>query len=603
MNPTTSIQIADLNRSVALPTDLLKKYQTQYNSGVINAQQAQEGFTQDLYGYYGIDKNKYQTGINQGGYAYNENIQNADQLLRGNYGALGFENILKNVKFEDTNANPQLSSNTREPVPTVQGLTPQEIAQNKIADAAYQQRLAAMGGVGATPQATGATPTAQATPQSSYTGGSIVDYLNSIGQNSSFSARKSIAEQNGISGYTGSATQNTQLLNALRSTQPTGATPALSSGQKTASQSQSTGNGAVNARGQIVDSMGNVLGQANPADQYPVSAKAGVGAVDNSPSGVTEVYSKLYKDLGLSDIKTQFEKVMKDQTDLTNKLNDEKANINDNPWLTEGERVLRNRKIDEKYATRLDTLTNQQQLYKSFYDDGIQQAQFLTGQIMTEQHNQAVLDATVQQNAIENAQKALDAQAKLSQQTFDNNLATKKLSQDQSQFNANLSLDQQKLALDKQALSNSGTVSSVTGKPLNDTERVAQGYAARLVASDAIVSKLGSQFTNITSLGNLLPNQAQSPDRQSYEQAKRDFVNAVLRKESGAAISPSEFMSAEKQYFPQAGDSAQVVAQKAANRQLKIQALQLEGGLSTAKTYTAQGKVYVQAADGLYYPQ
>ena len=47
--------------------------------------------------------------------------------------------------------------------------------------------------------------------------GSIVDYLNSRGQNSSYNSRKKLAEQYGISGYTGSANQNTQLLNTLRS--------------------------------------------------------------------------------------------------------------------------------------------------------------------------------------------------------------------------------------------------------------------------------------------------------------------------------------------------------------------------------------------------
>lgn len=47
--------------------------------------------------------------------------------------------------------------------------------------------------------------------------GSIVDYLASRGQDSSYKNRKKLAEQYGISGYTGSANQNTQLLNTLRS--------------------------------------------------------------------------------------------------------------------------------------------------------------------------------------------------------------------------------------------------------------------------------------------------------------------------------------------------------------------------------------------------
>ena len=49
-----------------------------------------------------------------------------------------------------------------------------------------------------------------------YKGTSIVDYLKQSGQDSSYAARKKLAEQNGISGYTGTASQNTKLLNALR---------------------------------------------------------------------------------------------------------------------------------------------------------------------------------------------------------------------------------------------------------------------------------------------------------------------------------------------------------------------------------------------------
>ena len=45
---------------------------------------------------------------------------------------------------------------------------------------------------------------------------SVVDYLNSAGQDSSYKARKRLAEQQGISNYTGSAQQNTSLLNSLR---------------------------------------------------------------------------------------------------------------------------------------------------------------------------------------------------------------------------------------------------------------------------------------------------------------------------------------------------------------------------------------------------
>lgn len=79
---------------------------------------------------------------------------------------------------------------------------------------------------------------------------------------------------------------------------------------------------------------------------------------------------------------------------------------------------------------------------------------------------------------------------------------------------------------------------------------------------------------------NVLPSALGGPNanQQRAEQAQRDFVNAILRQESGASISPSEFDSARKQYFPQAGDTDEVIAQKATNRQLAVQGLQANAG-------------------------
>lgn len=59
-------------------------------------------------------------------------------------------------------------------------------------------------------------PSAPSKPSNTYTGGSIVDYLESIGKDSSFNARKQYAKQYGIANYTGTAEQNTALLNAMR---------------------------------------------------------------------------------------------------------------------------------------------------------------------------------------------------------------------------------------------------------------------------------------------------------------------------------------------------------------------------------------------------
>lgn len=73
-------------------------------------------------------------------------------------------------------------------------------------------------------------------------------------------------------------------------------------------------------------------------------------------------------------------------------------------------------------------------------------------------------------------------------------------------------------------------------------------------------------------------NYGLDPNAQKFEQAKRDFVNAVLRKESGAVISDQEFANAEQQYFPQPGDSPEVVAQKRQNRENAIRGFEIGAG-------------------------
>lgn len=58
-----------------------------------------------------------------------------------------------------------------------------------------------------------------------YTGNSIVDYLTSIGQNSSFQHRAILAKQNGITNYSGTANQNLALLQRLKSGADTSDSP------------------------------------------------------------------------------------------------------------------------------------------------------------------------------------------------------------------------------------------------------------------------------------------------------------------------------------------------------------------------------------------
>ena len=52
-----------------------------------------------------------------------------------------------------------------------------------------------------------------------------------------------------------------------------------------------------------------------------------------------------------------------------------------------------------------------------------------------------------------------------------------------------------------------------------------------------------------------------------------DFITAVLRKESGAAISPSEFSGQDKIFFPQPWDWPEVLLAKRNARNFRVKAM------------------------------
>lgn len=128
------------------------------------------------------------------------------------------------------------------------------------------------------------------------------------------------------------------------------------------------------------------------------------------------------------------------------------------------------------------------------------------------------------------------------------------------------------------------------GSALTEAQSKAVGFAARAKEADeilnttsfkplAVATKQGLE--SVYGIGGglgMVANQMMSENDQKVDQAQRNFVNAVLRQESGAAISESEFQNARKQYFPQPGDSKKVIEQKAANRKTVIKSLETVAG-------------------------
>ena len=118
-----------------------------------------------------------------------------------------------------------------------------------------------------------------------------------------------------------------------------------------------------------------------------------------------------------------------------------------------------------------------------------------------------------------------------------------------------------------------------------DSEYKAAGFATRVENANAVIDTFESTGAALSgAVEKFLPNPMKDSDRQQLEQAQRNFVNAVLRRESGAVISDQEFENAAEQYFPQPGDTQAVIDQKRQNRMDALDALRQAGGRAYSKT-------------------
>jgi hypothetical protein len=137
------------------------------------------------------------------------------------------------------------------------------------------------------------------------------------------------------------------------------------------------------------------------------------------------------------------------------------------------------------------------------------------------------------------------------------------------------------------------TVTPLRGKgtAMSESQSNATAYGMRMKEANAILEDLakkgvlkGALIEGVPlvgeSLGKVLPSVlgGTSEAQQQVNQAKSNFITAVLRKESGAVISDSEFDREDKKYFPQVNDSTAVIKQKENARKLAIKAIETQAG-------------------------
>lgn len=248
-----------------------------------------------------------------------------------------------------------------------------------------------------------------------YEGNSIVDYLSSVGQPTDYASRARLAASQGIQGYTGSAQQNTQLLNNLRvgggSSTPTSMQPNTTTPQpQTTSYSQPSSSGSNDLVQALVSRGYNQTDAQNAASgpraselrrEYLGGGSSGASATNflNTPSiNLPELYNNLYKSSGVTGIEEELSK--KSRT-----YNEAVAKIKDNPYLSEATITGRLATLQDKFnadtalvrddiATKKADIETQLNLQAKQFDINSQQAQLALNQFNSLVSSGALNDAT-----------------------------------------------------------------------------------------------------------------------------------------------------------------------------------------------------------------
>lgn len=153
---------------------------------------------------------------------------------------------------------------------------------------------------------------------------------------------------------------------------------------------------------------------------------------------------------------------------------------------------------------------------------------------------------------------------------------------------------------------------------LTADEAKASGFYDRMISSQGEIDRVLSESPDFepSAFGETAPaaisNTLASPEFQQYKQAADDWIRAKLRRESGAVIGAEEMTSEYKNYFPEFGDSSQVIEQKKRARRTAEKAMgkALSGAAKVeeavidkaskvvARRGTYKGKSVIEYADG-----
>ncbi len=184
-----------------------------------------------------------------------------------------------------------------------------------------------------------------------------------------------------------------------------------------------------------------------------------------------EVYNSVTDSIGLADVKKQMDFFQKKIAFMDDELADKIADVNENPWLSEGVRTTEIRKLQDRYDLKKAPFAANLTTMENLWNDGREEARYVATQALQQYNTERNFQLDQIQEMQDQAEKQFEAglalynaNQKAQDSAYDRQFQERKFAEDTRQFNATLS---------EKYASNS----SSSGAKLTEAERKAASLA------------------------------------------------------------------------------------------------------------------------------
>jgi hypothetical protein len=277
------------------------------------------------------------------------------------------------------------------------------------------------------------------------------------------------------------------------------------------------------------------------------------GFQTNPTKTVKDLVAEVMAATSLPDVKGNVDSIAKSIEELENQRDDEIKAVNDNPFISAGTKNARVQDITDKYEKKIDNRVDRLQLVQDSYNNALEQSRFVATTAISLFDKNRSFNQDRLEFIVEQAQKRLEAENKLKSEAI-----KKGIIPSEGGVGAGLG----------EFINEFGV--SVTGSNPPKVPTVGEQssfvFFQRMKDAVDVINAYKDTILDTKLLNQALINQdyaiLQTPEQQIIAQAMRQFTEARLRKDSGAAIPPSEFANDRRTYFPQVGESTVSIERK-----------------------------------------